>query len=72
MTSWKLHPYFLSHAMIVPSTFPLREAFKNKESTRRIAKWAMELAPVMLELATRTAIKSQVFADFVAEWQAPS
>jgi hypothetical protein len=36
--------------------------FENKESTGRMGKWATELAEHV------TAIKSQVLADFVADW----
>jgi ribonuclease HI len=34
----------------------------------KIAKWAMELMGQDISYAPRTAIKSQVLADFVAEW----
>ncbi len=37
-----------------------------KEVAGRIAKWAMELLPFDLMYTSRTAIKSQVLADFVA------
>lgn len=61
----------MGHTIMVPTTFPLKEVFGNKEATGRIAKWATELAPFSLELTVRTAIKSHVLADFVAEWHAP-
>ena len=34
----------------------------------RIAKWAIELLPFDITYKPRRAIKSQVLADFVAEW----
>ena len=34
----------------------------------RIAKWAIELLPFDITYRPRRAIKSQVLADFVAEW----
>ena len=34
----------------------------------RTAKWALELMDQGITYASRTAIKSQVLADFIAEW----
>jgi hypothetical protein len=34
----------------------------------RIVKWSMELMGEMLAYAPRQAIKSQILADFIAEW----
>jgi hypothetical protein len=42
--------------------------FENKESTGRIGKWATELAEHVINFVARGAIKSQVLADFVADW----
>jgi hypothetical protein len=39
-----------------------------KDDFPRLSKWAAELSPFDLHFVTRTAIKSQVLADFVAEW----
>lgn len=47
---------------------PLSEVFKNKESSGRITKWAVELAEYDLSYARRTSIKSQVLVDFIADW----
>jgi hypothetical protein len=44
----------------------------NKEATGRIAKRATEMAPFTLKLITRSAIKSQLLVDFLAEWQTPT
>nr|CAE76024.1 B1292H11.10 [Oryza sativa Japonica Group] len=41
---------------------------RGKEITGRLSKWAAELSPFDLRFVARTAIKSQVLADFVAEW----
>ena len=43
---------------MVMTSFPLGEVIQNQDATGRITKWALEL----------TAIKSQVLANFVAEW----
>ena len=50
------------------SSFPLGEIVHNREASGRIAKWAVELMGETLTFAPRKAIKSQVLADFVAEW----
>jgi hypothetical protein len=60
----------MGHAITVPSTFPLKEVFGNKEANGRITKLVIELAPFSVTLTGRTAIKSHVLLDFVAEWQA--
>ena len=54
--------------MTVVSSFPLGEIVRNREASGRIAKWAVELMGEALSFAPRKAIKSQVLADFVAEW----
>jgi hypothetical protein len=42
--------------------------FENKESTGRIDKWATELTEHVINFVSRSAINSQVLADFVADW----
>jgi hypothetical protein len=42
--------------------------FENKESTGRMGKWATELAEHIINFVARSAIKSQVLTDFVADW----
>ena len=54
--------------MTVVSSFPLGEIVHNREASGRIAKWAIELMGEALTFAPWKAIKSQVLADFVAEW----
>jgi ribonuclease HI len=60
--------YFESHPVTVVSSFPLGEIIQNREASGRIAKWAVELMGETLSFAPRKAIKSQVLADFLAEW----
>jgi hypothetical protein len=64
----KLRHYFESHPVTVVSSFPLGEVIQNREATGRIAKWAVELMGDGLAYAPRKAIKSQILADFLAEW----
>jgi hypothetical protein len=64
----KLKHYFNVHPIIVVSKYPLKEVFQSSEAEGRIAKWALELIGQSIAYAPRTSIKSQVLADFVAEW----
>nr|AAS98502.1 putative polyprotein [Oryza sativa Japonica Group] len=68
MASRKLKHYFQAHKVIVPSQYLLGEILRGKEVTGRLSKWAAELSPFDLHFVARSAIKSQVLADFVAEW----
>jgi hypothetical protein len=68
MAKRKLQHYFQSNNISVPTTFPLRDMFENKESTGRMGKWATELAEHVINFVSRSAIKSQVLADFVVDW----
>jgi hypothetical protein len=68
LTRRKLRHYFESHQVTVLSSFPLGEIIQCREASGRIAKWAVEIMGETLSFAPRKAIKSQVLADFVAEW----
>jgi ribonuclease HI len=52
----------------VVSSFPLEEIIQCREASGRIAKWVVELMGEAISFAPRKAIKSQVLADFLAEW----
>jgi hypothetical protein len=52
----------------VVSSFPLGEIAQNREASGRIVKWAVELMGETLSYAPHKAIKSQVLANFLAEW----
>jgi ribonuclease HI len=68
LTRRKLRHYFESHPVTVVSSFPLGEIIQCLEASGRIAKWAVELMAETLSFAPHKAIKSQVLADFLAEW----
>jgi hypothetical protein len=53
---------------VVVTSYPLRAILHNSNATGNIAKWAAELAGFQLDFQPCHAIKSQVLADFVAEW----
>jgi ribonuclease HI len=64
----KLCHYFEAHLVTVVSSFPLGEIIWNPDAAGRIAKWSVELTGETLAYESRKAIKSQILADFVAEW----
>jgi hypothetical protein len=60
--------YFESHPVTIVSSFPLGEIIQSREASGRVAKWVVELKGEILSFAPRKAIKSQILADFLAEW----
>jgi hypothetical protein len=68
ITSRKLRHYIESHKIIIITDFPLGDILRNKDATRCISKWAVELRALNIDFSPRKAIKSQAPADFVAEW----
>jgi hypothetical protein len=68
MTKRKLRHYFDAHPITVVSKYPLGKVIQNPETEGRIAKWALELMGQNITYAPRSDIKSQVLADFMAEW----
>jgi hypothetical protein len=68
VASRKLRHYFQAHKVVVVTAYPLRAILHNSNATGNIAKWAAELAGFQLDFQPRHAIKSQILADFIAEW----
>jgi ribonuclease HI/transposase InsO family protein len=64
----KLHHYFEAHRVTVVSSFPLGEIIQNPDAAGRIAKQSVDLMGETLAYALRKVIKSQIVADFIAEW----
>jgi hypothetical protein len=71
MVSRKLRHYFEAFKLRVTSSRGLGELFRNLEAFTRIAKWAPELSGYHITFEPRTAIKSQVLADFIVDWTGP-
>ena len=67
-TARKLRHYFTEHPIIVVSEAPLKNILTNPEATGRVSQWAIEIAPHDITYVNRTAIKSQILPDFVADW----
>ena len=68
MVTRKLLHYFTDHEVIVVTSYPLGDIIHNRDATRWISKWALELMGHNIRYVPRTAIKSQALVDFVAEW----
>ncbi|XP_060195160.1 uncharacterized protein LOC132624391 [Lycium barbarum] len=64
----KLRHYFQSHPIAVVTTFPLRSILHRPKLLDRLAKWAIELSEFDITYQPRNAIKSQILADFVADF----
>src|SRR6266540_2684745 len=68
ITSRKLVHYFQAHPILVVTSFPIGDILHNRDATRRIAKWAVELGSFELNFQPWMAIKSQALVNFLAEW----
>jgi hypothetical protein len=71
MASRKLRHYFEAFKVRVTSDRGHGELFRNPEASVRIAKSAVELSGYDITFKPRTAIKSQVLADFIVDWTGP-
>jgi hypothetical protein len=72
MAAKKLKHYFEEHPIMVVSTTPLSDIIRCKDASGRVAKWAIELAAHTIQYKPRTIIKSQIIADFFANWESTS
>jgi predicted regulator of amino acid metabolism with ACT domain len=68
MSARKLRHYFEAHTIKVLTNPPLNEIFSNRDSSGRISNWAMELSKHVIDFEKRSAIKSQILANFIVEW----
>ena len=64
----KLQSYSQAHPIVVVTSFPIKLVLHKPEVSGRLAKWAVELGEYNVIFRPATAIKSQVLADFVAEF----
>jgi hypothetical protein len=63
----KLRHYFEGHNIRVITNQPLNDLFANKEASTQIIKWGAELSEYTVDFERRSAIKSQVLANFVVD-----
>jgi hypothetical protein len=71
MSARKLRHYFEAHTIKVLTNQPLNDIFGNRDSYGRINKWATELSEHVVGFEKHSTIKSQIIANFVAEWMEP-
>jgi hypothetical protein len=67
MSVLKLWHYIEAHIIKIPTSQPLNDIFRNRDSSRRISKWAMELSEHIVDFEKCSTIKSQILVDFVIE-----
>ena len=65
----KLPHYFQSSTVTVLSDLPLKMLLQRSDFTGRITRWGVHLGSLGVEYKPRTAIKGQVLAEFLAEFQ---
>jgi ribonuclease HI len=65
----KLPHYFQSNKMTVLSDLPLKMLLQRSDFSGRITKWGVYLGSLGVEYQPRAAIKGQVLAEFLAEFQ---
>ena len=64
--------YFQTFPIIVLTKHPLRNVVENAKVTGKTSKWASELRSYGLRYEPKAAIKSQVLADFIADFTSGS
>jgi hypothetical protein len=72
MSVRKLRHYFEAHAIRVLTNQLLHDIFRNRDSSGRISKWAMELLEYVVDFEKHSAIKSQVLAIFWQSGRSPA
>ena len=65
----KLPHYFHSNIVTVLTNLPLKMLLQRSDFSGRITKWGVYLGSLGVEYKPRTAIKAQVLAEFLAEFQ---
>jgi hypothetical protein len=56
MSSQKLRHYFEAHTIKVLTNQPMNDIFGNRDSSKRISKWAMELSEYIVDFKKRSTI----------------
>ena len=64
----KLWPYFQCHPITVLTTYPLKSILHKPELSSWLTKWTAELSEYDITFQPCTALKSQVLANFIADF----
>ncbi|WP_375692541.1 RNase H-like domain-containing protein, partial [Bartonella sp. AP4SXKL] len=67
--SRKLQHYFDAHPITLYTSHPIKAALRRADFSGRMEKWSVELGRYHIEYVPRTAIKGQVLADLIAEFE---
>jgi hypothetical protein len=68
ITSRKFSHYFQAHQIQIHTSSTLGEIWNNREATRKITKWVIELSMYGIAYKLWMTIKAQALSDFVVEW----
>jgi hypothetical protein len=68
MRARKHRHHFKAHRVRVLTNQTQNDILGNRDSSGRIGKWAIELSEHVIDFKKRSAIKSQVLEDFIADW----
>ncbi|XP_052182010.1 uncharacterized protein LOC127794799 [Diospyros lotus] len=72
VASRKLRLYFQANQISVLTKHPLKQILQKPDSSGRLLKWEIKLAQFNIQYKSRTAIKGQILANFVAEFMGPT
>lgn len=64
----KLRSYFQCHLIIMLTMYPLKSILHKFEFSDQLTKWALELSEYDIAFQPRTALKSNVLANFIANF----
>ncbi|GJV58110.1 reverse transcriptase domain-containing protein [Tanacetum coccineum] len=65
----RLRRYFQGHTIKVITDKPIIQILNNREATRRLAKWGIELEAYGIKYAPRSVIKGQIQSWWQARWK---
>lgn len=66
-TARRLRRYYQAHPIQVINDQPIRAMLEKRETSGRLAKWAIKLKEHNIEYAPRKAVIGQIMGDFLAE-----
>ena len=64
----KLRPFFQAHIIAIVTNLPLRQILQKLDVSGRLLRWSFELNEFDIIFKPRSVIKTQVIADFIAEF----
>ena len=68
VVSRKLRPYFQAHLVVITTNQPIRKIMNKIDAAGRLIQWVIELGQFDIEYRTQVAIKAQVLANFIVEF----